>query len=402
MSKKVDLAMIKEAAETLRGSIRRTPVVDCPLLTDVLGGDVFLKLENLQMTGSFKIRGAINKIASLTEEEKANGVIAASAGNHAQGVALGAKAQGIKATIAMPATAPMAKVSATKGYGAEVVLSGAVYDDAYAKAVEIQKETGATFLHPFDDAYVIAGQGTIGLEILEDLADIDIIVTPIGGGGIAAGIATAAKALKPSIKIIGVQTSNVPSMPAALKAGESVVVNAIPTIADGIAVRKAGTLTFELVKEFVDEVITVSEDEIANAILYMMEKNRVVAEGAGATAFAAVLAGKIDIKGKKVCAVVSGGNVDVNLVDRIINRALIVAGRRFEFNTIVPDKAGEMQKVMDIVSCAKANILSICSNRYNASLGINSQELSLVIECIDMEHKVELTKKLADAGYKAN
>ncbi|MGL5099514.1 MAG: threonine ammonia-lyase, partial [Fusobacteriaceae bacterium] len=224
MSKKVNLSTIQEAAETIKGIARRTPIVDCPGLADTQGGEVFLKLENLQKTGSFKIRGAINKIASLTEEEKAQGVIAASAGNHAQGVALGARSNGIKATIAMPATAPMAKVSATRGYGAEVVLSGAVYDDAYAKAVEIQKETGATFLHPFDDAFVISGQGTIGLEIIEDLADVDVIVTPIGGGGIAAGIATAVKALKPSVKVIGVQTSNVPSMPAALKAGESVVV----------------------------------------------------------------------------------------------------------------------------------------------------------------------------------
>lgn len=402
MSKKVDLSTIQAAAETIKGIVRRTPIVDCPVLTDTLGGEVFLKLENLQKTGSFKIRGAINKIASLTEEEKAKGVIAASAGNHAQGVALGARANGIKATIAMPATAPMAKVSATRGYGAEVVLSGAVYDDAYAKAVEIQKETGATFLHPFDDAFVISGQGTIGLEILEDLADVDVVVTPIGGGGIAAGIATAVKALKPSIKVIGVQTSNVPSMPAALKAGESVVVDATPTIADGIAVRKAGTLTFELVKEYVDEVVTVSEDEIASSILHMMERNKIVAEGAGATAFAAILAGKIDVKGKKVCAVVSGGNVDVNLVDRIINRALIVAGRRFEFTTVVADRAGEIQKILAVVSEGKANVLSICSSRYESCLGINTQELSLVIECLDMEHKIELTKKLEDAGYKMN
>ncbi|MGL5964142.1 MAG: threonine ammonia-lyase [Fusobacteriaceae bacterium] len=402
MSKKVDLSTIKAAAEIIKGVARRTPIVDCPALADEFGGEVFLKLENLQKTGSFKIRGAINKIASLTEEEKAQGVIAASAGNHAQGVALGARAKGIKATIAMPATAPMAKVSATRGYGAEVVLSGAVYDDAYAKAVEIQKETGATFLHPFDDAFVISGQGTIGLEILEDLENVDVIVTPIGGGGIAAGIATAAKALKPSVKVIGVQTSNVASMPAALKAGESVVVDATPTIADGIAVRKAGTLTFELVKEFVDEVVTVSEDEIATSILYMMEKNKIVAEGAGATAFAAILAGKIDTKGKKVCAVVSGGNVDVNLVDRIINRALIVAGRRFEFTTIVADKAGEIQKILAVVSEGKANVLSICSSRYESCLGINSQELSLVIECLDMNHKIELTEKLENSGYKMN
>ena len=290
--KKVTLDMIKEARETIKDVIKETALLESVKMSEKTGANIFLKCENLQKTGSFKIRGACNKIANLTDEEKAKGVIASSAGNHAQGVALGAKMNGIKATIVMPSTAPLAKVTATKGYGAEVVLEGLVYDDAYAKAIEIQKETGATFLHPFNDEYVIAGQGTISLEILEQLENVDTIVCPIGGGGIISGVATAAKALKPSIKIVGVQTSNIPSMKESLEKGEVTSAFKDVTIADGIAVKTPGDLTFSIIKDLIDEIIVVDEDEIAQAMLFLLENQKVTSEGSGAVSTAAIWSGK--------------------------------------------------------------------------------------------------------------
>ena len=395
----VTLEKIKKAKETIENSVKRTPIIECPTLEGELGGKVYFKLENLQKTGSFKIRGALNRIANLTEEEKKRGVIASSAGNHAQGIALGATAQGIKSTIVMPETAPIAKVVATKGYGAEVVLHGTVYDDAFAKACEIQKETGAVFLHPFDDEDVIAGQGTIGLEILEDVSDIDIILVPIGGGGILAGIATAVKSINPNIKVIGVESENAASMTEALKRGECCEVCAKPTIADGIAVKKVGCKTLELVKQYVDEVITVSEAEIAEAILFLMEKSKVVAEGAGATPLAAILAGKISCKDRKTCAVVSGGNIDINLVERVLNRALINKGRRCQFKVKVHDRFGEVEKLLGLLTANRANILHITQSMYNGDLGITMQEVTLVMECSDMVHRDEVLQKIKEAGY---
>lgn len=395
----VTLEKIKKAKETIENSVKRTPIIECPTLEGELGGKVYFKLENLQKTGSFKIRGALNRISNLTEEEKKRGVIASSAGNHAQGIALGATAQGIKSTIVMPETAPIAKVVATKGYGAEVVLHGTVYDDAFAKACEIQKETGAVFLHPFDDEDVIAGQGTIGLEILEDVSDIDTILVPIGGGGILAGIATAVKSINPNIKVIGVESENAASMTEALKRGECCEVCAKPTIADGIAVKKVGCKTLELVKQYVDEVITVSEAEIAEAILFLMEKSKVVAEGAGATPLAAILAGKISCKDRKTCAVVSGGNIDINLVERVLNRALINKGRRCQFKVKVHDRFGEVEKLLGLLTANRANILHITQSMYNGDLGITMQEVTLVMECSDMVHRDEVLQKIKEAGY---
>lgn len=395
----VTLESIKKAKQTIEHSIKRTPLIECPTLEREVEGKVYLKLENLQKTGSFKIRGALNRIANLTEEEKKKGVIASSAGNHAQGIALGATAQGIKSTIVMPETAPIAKIAATKGYGAEVVLCGTVYDDAYAKACEIQQATGAVFLHPFDDDYVIAGQGTIGLEILEDAIDIDTVLVPIGGGGILAGIATAIKSINPTVKVIGVESENAPSMTEALKQGECCEICAQPTIADGIAVKKVGCKTLDLVKKYVDEVITVTEDEIAKAILFLMEKSKVVAEGAGATPLAAVLAGKINCKGRKTCVVVSGGNIDVNLIERVLNRALLNEGRRYEFKVKVHDRFGETEKLLRLITQNRANILFITQSMYNIELGITMQEVTLVIECSDMEHRNSVIEKIKEAGY---
>ncbi len=396
---KVTFEMIKEAAETIKGTAKRTQIVECPSMEKLTGNKVFFKLENLQKTGSFKLRGALNKIMHLTDEEKARGVIASSAGNHAQGVALGATNLGIKSTIVMPGTAPLSKVIATKNYGAEVVQVGTVYDDAYKKACEIQEQTGATFLHPFDDPYVIAGQGTIGMEIIEDLENVDMVIVPIGGGGIASGIAKAVKSLKPSVKMVGVEAENAASMLEAVKQGCPCTIKTTPTIADGIAVARAGQLTCEMIKEYVDEIVTVSEDDIARAILFLMEKGKVVAEGAGATPVAALLAGKIQEQGKNICCVISGGNSDINMIERIINKALILEGRKAEFNVVVPDRAGELFKVLQVLAEKKANILRINQSMYKTGIKINNQVAKIVIECADAEHRNEIAVAIREAGF---
>lgn len=399
MEEVVTIEMIKEAAETIKSSIKRTQTLECPSLFEKTGNKVFLKLENLQKTGSFKIRGAMNKIMNLTDEEKSHGVIGSSAGNHAQGVALGATALGIKSTIVMPGTAPFSKVIATKAYGAEVVQVGTVYDDAYKKACEIQKETGATFIHPFDDPYVIAGQGTIGLEILEDIDDIDIVLVPIGGGGICSGIAKAIKTLKPSTKIIGVEPANAASMMEAVREGHPCTIKTSPTIADGIAVARAGDLTCRMISEYVDEIVTVTEGEIATGILYLLEKGKILAEGAGASTVAAVLSGKIKEKNKKVCCVISGGNADITAIERIINAALIHEGRKVEINVELLDKAGELEKLLMILSENKANILRINQSMYRADAKMNSQVATIAIECKDATHRDDIIAKIKSAGY---
>lgn len=396
---KVTFDMIKEAAETIKGSVKRTQIIECPTMEKLTGNKVFFKLENLQKTGSFKVRGALNKIMHLTEEEKARGVIASSAGNHAQGVALGATNLGIKSTIVMPGTAPLSKVMATRGYGAEVIQVGTVYDDAYKKACEIQAETGATFLHPFDDPYVIAGQGTIGMEIIEDLEDVDMVIVPIGGGGIASGIAKAVKSLKPSVKMVGVEAENAASMLEAVKQGCPCTIKTTPTIADGIAVARAGQLTCEMIRDYVDEIVTVSEDDIARAILFLMEKGKVVAEGAGATPVAALLAGKIKEQGQNICCVISGGNSDINMIERIINKALILEGRKAEFNVVVPDRAGELFKVLQVLAEKKANILRINQSMYKTGIKINNQVAKIVIECANAEHRNEIAVAIREAGF---
>ncbi|MGO2118161.1 MAG: threonine ammonia-lyase [Fusobacterium sp.] len=399
MEEVVTIEMIKEAAKTIKSSIKRTQTLECPSLFEKTGNKVFLKLENLQKTGSFKIRGAMNKIMNLTDEEKSHGVIASSAGNHAQGVALGATALGIKSTIVMPGTAPFSKVIATKAYGAEVVQVGTVYDDAYKKACEIQKETGATFIHPFDDPYVIAGQGTIGLEILEDINDVDIVLVPIGGGGICSGIAKAIKTLKPSTKIIGVEPANAASMMEAVKEGCPCTIKTSPTIADGIAVARAGDLTCRMISKYVDEIVTVTEGEIAGGILYLLEKGKILAEGAGASTVAAVLSGKIKEKNKKVCCIISGGNADINAIERIINTALIHEGRKVEINVELLDKVGELEKLLMILSENKANILRINQSMYREDAKMNSQVATIAIECKDATHRDNIIAKLKSAGY---
>lgn len=397
--KKVTLESIEEARIAIKDVIRKTPIIHCPTLFSSLGNEIYFKLENLQKTGSFKLRGALNKIYNMTEEEKKCGIIASSAGNHAQGVALGAKAANIKAIIVMPSSAPIAKVEATKSYGAEVILHGDVYDDAYNKACEIQKETGATFLHPFNDAHVISGQGTIGLEILEQLPDVDMIVIPIGGGGLISGIATAIKAKNPKIKIIGVQTQNLPSMREAVKAGCPIEVEKSTTIADGIAVRKAGEMTCSIVSNLVDEIITVTEDEIVNAILFLLEKNKVLAEGAGAVSLAAILAGKINVKNKKICSVISGGNIDITSLNKIVKKGLINLGRQYQFTIKIADKQGELVKVLEIIKGKSANISFLNYSILKDESFDNTQEIEMVLECKNIEHKNEVKVSLEKAGY---
>lgn len=395
----VTLEMIKDAAYTIKDSIKRTQIMECPTLFEITGNRIYFKLENLQKTGSFKIRGAMNKIMNLSDEEKAKGVIASSAGNHAQGVALGATSLGIKSTIVMPGTAPLSKVVATKNFGAEVIQVGTVYDDAYKKACEIQKETGATFLHPFDDPYVIAGQGTIGLEILEDLENVDVVIVPIGGGGIISGIAKAIKSIKKDVKIIGVEPVNASSMKEAVKLGHPCTIKVTPTIADGIAVARAGELTCKIISEYVDEIVSVTEDEIAQSILFLLERSKVLAEGAGASPLAAVLAGKIHEKGKNICCVISGGNADITAVERIINKALILAGRKTEINVLVEDRSGELHKLLAILAQEKASILRINQTMYSANLPINAQKVTIAIECMDKNHRDKIIDTIKKAGF---
>lgn len=398
---KVTLEDVKSARETIKDIVKKTDLLESVKLSEKTGSRVFYKCENLQKTGSFKLRGACNKIANLTEEEKACGVIASSAGNHAQGVAYGAKMTGIKSTIVMPATAPIAKVSATKGYGAEVILNGTVYDDAYAKAVEVQKETGATFLHPFNDKFVIAGQGTIALEVFEQLNNnVDTILCPIGGGGIISGIAVAAKALNPNIKIVGVQTENIPSMKESMANGKITTAFKDTTIADGIAVKTPGDLTFEIIHELVDEVVIVTEEEIADAILFMMESQKIVSEGAGAVCTAALLSGKyVPEKDQNVVCIISGGNVDVNTLYRIIGVALASEGRRFSFTVVMDDKPGNFAKLTTLISENGGNILTANQGKISAGESLGKQSAEFTLETYGFDHINKLTEVIRDNGF---
>ncbi len=388
------LAAIQEAQKTLDGIVRVTPLTPAPRI----GANVWIKAENLQLTGAFKLRGAYNKICSLTPEEAARGVIACSAGNHAQGIALSATMRGIKSVICMPEGAPISKVENTRGYGAEVVLVPGVYDDAAKEAARLAEEKGYTFAHPFNDEYVMAGQGTIGLEILSQLPETEQIVVPIGGGGLISGIAAAVKSLKPSCRIVGVQASSVPSMKASLDAGSVVTVPDGATIADGIHVLTPGSLTFEMVRRYVDEVVTVEEDEIAAAILSLLENQKTVAEGAGATTVAACMFGKVNPMLKTVC-VVSGGNVDVTMLSRIITRGLSKSGRILEIETKIEDKPGSLLKLLQIVASTGANVLSIYHDREDKDSDVSACVVSMVLETRDASHIDQLVIRLQSAGY---
>lgn len=391
------LDRIYHAAYTLKDAVRKTDLILAPALSGE--NQVYLKTENLQMTGSFKVRGAYYKVSKLSEEERSKGIIACSAGNHAQGVALAAQKFGIPAIICMPDGAPISKVEATRSYGAEICLVSDTYDDAYAKAVELQKEEGYTFIHPFDDLDVIAGQGTIGLEILDQLDDVDAIVVPIGGGGLISGVAAAVKQLRPQCKIYGVQAAGAPSMYESFRAHEKVSTETVNTFADGIAVKVPGDNTFALIDKYVDEVITVTEDEIAAAILTLMEKQKVVAEGAGAVSVAAVMFDKIPLKDKKVVCIVSGGNIDVNILNRVITRGLIMSGRRTTLTIALTDKPGQLVGVSSIISRCGGNVVAVHHDNSDPNMAINSCFLTIVMETRDFAQAQLIEEELAKAGF---
>ena len=391
----VSLEMLFDAQRVLREVATVTPVIKA----DKIAENIYLKSENFQLTGSFKLRGAYYKISTLTPEEAAKGVIACSAGYHAQGVALSATRKGIKSVICMPAGAPISKVEATKGYGGEVVLVPGVYDDAAKKAEELMQEEGYTFVHPFNDEKVIAGQGTIGLEIIQQLPDVEAVYVPIGGGGLISGVSYAIKALKPDCKVIGVQALGAPSMYESRKKGEVIQLEKVATIADGIAVKKPGDLTFEMCQKYVDEIVTVSEEEIATAILTLMEKQKTVAEGAGATALAAAMFDKANLKGKKSVCIVSGGNIDVNTLSRVITQGLNKTGRIANIETKVVDKPGQLISLLQLISHTGANIISINHEREDLRSEVNSCVVTMVLETRNTEHVNQIKELLVSNGY---
>lgn len=391
------LDKIYHAAFVLKDTARKTDLIAAPGLG--CEGEVYLKTENLQVTGSFKLRGAYYKISQLTEEEKARGIIACSAGNHAQGVALAATKNGIPSTICMPDGAPISKVEATKRLGAKVKLVKGGYDDAYEYARKLQAETGATFIHPFDDDEVIAGQGTIGLEILDQLADVDAVLVPIGGGGLISGVAFAIKKLRPEVKVYGVQAAGAPSMLNSLKAHSQQALELVSTFADGIAVKRPGDTTFRMVEQYVDAVVTVSEDEIAAAILALIEKQKLIAEGAGAVGVAAAMFHKVDLAGKKAVCLVSGGNIDVNILSRVITRGLVMSGRNVNLMIALEDKPGQLQGVSEIISQCGGNVVSVHHDRGDTSMAITSCFLKLGLETRDHAQIEEIRKALTDAGF---
>ncbi|MTI79314.1 MAG: threonine ammonia-lyase [Firmicutes bacterium] len=397
----VSLAEIKNARVVLENTVRKTDVINGSV-NDLCDCSVYLKLENLQRTGAFKVRGAYNKIYSLTPEQRGKGVIASSAGNHAQGVALAASIFDIKSTIVMPETAPLSKITATQKYGGDVILHGSVYDDCYVKAVEIQNATGGIFIHPFDDPHIIAGQGTIALEVLEQIPDADVIIAPVGGGGLISGIALAAKSINPKIKIIAVESSNAPSMKKSVEENKPTSLKSAATIADGIAVKTPGTLTYKIVSQYVDEFITVDEDEIAKAILMLLERFKLVSEGAGAVSFAAVLSGKVKMPGKKVVAIISGGNIDVNVLSRIVDKGLAKAGRKTELTTTILDKPGRLQNMLKVISDMGANIVEVYHNRISMEAELGCARVDLVLETQDNKHLEELLAELHSKGYKVD
>lgn len=392
------LDRIYQASHCLKNVIRRTDLILATnLKTDC---DLYLKAENLQVTGSFKVRGSYFKMSTLTEDEKSKGVVACSAGNHAQGVALSAHKSNIKSTIFLPSTAPISKIEATRQYGAEIKLIDGVYDDAYNAALEYQKQTGAVFVHPFDDVDVIAGQGTIGLELMEQLADAEAVVVPVGGGGLISGIAYAIKKLNPSCMVYGVQAVGACSMSQSLKKQKLSQLSCVSTFADGISVKSPGKLTYELCSQYVDKIVTVSDDEIAAAILALMEQQKIVAEGAGAVSVAAVMFGKLPLKNKKVCAVVSGGNIDVNILSRVISRGLLTSGRLTDLTIELLDKPGQLKMVSAIISDMGANVTKVNHNPAGENSDINGCYLHISMETKNHQHLNDIKTALINSGFK--
>ncbi|MEO6910274.1 MAG: threonine ammonia-lyase [Edaphobacter sp.] len=395
----ISLADVQAARERLRGAIYLSPCAHSQMLSALTGQQIYLKLENLQMTGSFKERGALNRIATLTPEQAKRGVVAASAGNHAQGVAYHATARGIRSLIVMPLATPLVKVTATRGFGAEVVLHGANYDEACDEAMRLCTAEKMTFIHPFDDPVVIAGQGTIGLEMLEQVPELQAVVVPIGGGGLISGIACAIKESRPDIRVIGVQTSRLPSMAAAVEQHHLVTVEPATTIADGIAVRRAGDVTFPVVEKYVDEIVTVDEDEIASAILVLLEREKTLAEGAGATALAALIQKKTTLTTEHTAVLVSGGNIDVTLLSRIIERGLVQDGRMIRLRIHLLDKPGALAELTKLIASHRVNIVDTLYNRAYYGVNLGNTAIDITLETRGREQVAELLAALTAEGY---
>ena len=392
------LDKIYKASHVLRSVIRKTDLIHAPLVNP--DSEIYLKTENLQITGSFKVRGAYYMMSQLTEEEMARGVIACSAGNHAQGVALAAAKNHIKSLICLPDGAPISKVEATKSYGAEVCMVNGVYDDAYKKALELKEEKNYTFVHPFDNEDVIAGQGTIGLEILEQMPDVEAVIVPIGGGGLISGVAFAIKNLNPNIKVYGVQASGAPSMRNSIRDGKIECLDHVSTIADGIAVKEPGEHTFQYVSQYVDEIVTVTDDEISAAILALIERQKLIAEGAGAASVAAAMFNKVPIQGKKTVCLVSGGNIDVTILSRVIKRGLLMSGRTSMLNIELLDKPGQLKLVSEIIADMGGNVISIHHERASEGSDVNGCFLRITMETRDFNHIQQIRDALTKAGLK--
>lgn len=397
-SSKLTLDNVYKASYVLKNVIRQTDVLYAPKIKP--GCEIYLKTENLQVTGSFKVRGAYYKMSQLTDEEKAKGVVACSAGNHAQGVALAAQKSGIKAVICLPDGAPISKVEATRSYGAEICLVNGVYDDAYNKALELRDKEGYTFIHPFDDPDVIAGQGTIALELATQVPDLDAVIVPIGGGGLISGIAYAIKSLNPNVKVYGVQASGAPSMLNSIHDAHIETLESVFTIADGIAVKKPGSLTYNICSQYVDDIVTVTDDEISAAILALMEQHKLVTEGAGAVSVAAAMFGKVDLEGKKTVCLLSGGNIDVTILSRVITRGLLMSGRSCNLMIELVDKPGQLLKVSKIIAEEGGNVTAVHHEHTNEGSDVNGCYLRVSLETRNFEHIERIKRALTDNGIK--
>ncbi|HUR62595.1 MAG TPA: threonine ammonia-lyase [Candidatus Thermoplasmatota archaeon] len=397
----MQLADIQRAHEVLRGTVRHTPIRQSGTLDEMTGGHLHLKMENAQLTGSFKVRGALNKLHTMEAAERARGVVAASAGNHAQGVAFAARKAGVKCDIFMPEEATLAKVVATRGYGATVHLVGRDYQEAYENALRFQGTSGATYVHAFDDLAIMAGQGTLGLEVVQDVPDIDTVLVPIGGGGLISGVATAIKGLRPSVKVIGVQAEGASTIAPSLQKGRPVSLEAVETMADGIAVRNVGKLTWDIIRSRVDQVVTVNEGEIAAAILFLLERTKAVVEGAGAVTLAAAMHRKVDLKGAHACAIVSGGNIDMTLVSRIIRMGLVKEGRIAVIRATISDRPGGLAEFLTHLAKVKASVIDLHHDRHRPGIPLNRTGVEVHVETRGPEHIEELRRSLKAAGYEA-
>jgi threonine dehydratase len=396
----LDADDIREARHRVAETARHTPLTYSHSFSAMTGADVHLKLETFQRTGAFKIRGATNRIATLSEEQRAAGIVTASAGNHAQGVALAASRLGVDSVVVMPENAPVAKVKATRNYGARVILDGVDYDAAAARAREIEREEGRYYLHAFDDPMVMAGQGTLGLEVAEDCPEVDTVVVPVGGGGLIAGVATALKAHDPSIRVVGVQAAGAASLPESLERGERVTLDAVDTIADGIATRSVGESTFEVIRERVDEAVAVTDDEIAVAVTTLLEREKTLAEGAGAAGLAALMAGAFDYaEGETVVPLLCGGNIDMNALTTVILRGLVQTGRYLRLRTTLVDRPGALEELTNVIASHRANIYAIQHDRTSRNVAMNDAQVELDLETRGPDHVEELTAALEDAGY---